>query len=99
MSFAVRYEAVSEPDPIDPGPINPGPIDPGPIDPDPTEPDPTEPGTTEPDPTDPGEPANPQPPETGDNSMMGLWTALLFVSGAGVVGITIYGRKKKYSAK
>ena len=104
MSFAVSYEAVSEPDPIDPGPINPGPInpgpiDPGPIDPDPTEPDPTEPGTTEPDPTDPGEPANPQPPETGDNSMMGLWTALLFVSGAGVVGITIYGRKKKYSAK
>ena len=99
MSFSVSYKAVSEPDPIDPGPINPGPIDPGPIDPDPTEPDPTEPGTTEPDPTDPGEPADPQPPETGDNSMMGLWTALLFVSGAGVVGITIYGRKKKYSAK
>ena len=99
MSFAVSYEAVSEPGPINPGPINPGPINPGPIDPGPIDPDPTEPGTTEPDPTDPGEPANPQPPETGDNSMMGLWTALLFVSGAGVVGITIYGRKKKYSAK
>ena len=99
MSFSVSYKAVSEPDPIDPGPINPGPINPGPIDPGPINPGPIDPGTTEPDPTDPGEPADPQPPETGDNSMMGLWTALLFVSGAGVVGITIYGRKKKYSAK
>ena len=38
-------------------------------------------------------------PPTGDNSMMGLWIALLFVSGAGVVGTTVYGRKKKYSVK
>ena len=75
MSFAVSYEAVSEPDPTEP---------------DPTEPDPTEPGTTEPD---------PDSPQTGDNSMMGLWIALLFVSGAGVVGTTVYGRKKKYSVK
>ena len=41
----------------------------------------------------------PETPKTGDNSMMGLWTALLFVSGAGVVGTTVYGRKKKYSVK
>ncbi|MGM9667687.1 MAG: Ig domain-containing protein [Eubacteriales bacterium] len=39
------------------------------------------------------------PPQTGDNSMMGLWIALLFVSGIGVVGTMIYGRKKKYFAK
>lgn len=38
-------------------------------------------------------------PQTGDNSTMGLWFALLFVSGAGVVGTTVYRRKKKYSAK
>ena len=74
MSFAVSYEAVSEPDP-------------------------TEPGTTEPGTTEPGKPADPQSPQTGDNSMMGLWIALLFVSGVGVVGTTIYSRKKKYSVK
>lgn len=74
MSFAVSYEAVSEPDP--------------------TEPDPTESGTTE-----PSKPADPQSPQTGDNSMMGLWIAVLFVSGVGVVGTTIYSRKKKYTVK
>ena len=47
--------------------------------------------------TDPS--TNPDPPVTGDNSMMGLWIALLFVSGVGVVGTTIYSRKKKYSVK
>ena len=46
-----------------------------------------------------GTPTDPQSPQTGDNSMMGLWIALLFVSGAGVVGTTIYSRKKKYSVK
>lgn len=46
-----------------------------------------------------GTPTDPQSPQTGDNSMMGLWIALLFVSGAGVVGTTVYGRKKKYSVK
>lgn len=54
-------------------------------------------GTTKPtdpsDPTDPGQ--NPDSPETGDNSMMGLWAALLFVSGCGIFGATIYGKKKK----
>ena len=68
MSFAVSYEAVSEPDP--------------------TEPDPTEPDPTEPD---------PDSPQTGDNSKMGLWIALLFVSGAGATAI--YSRKRKSSAK
>lgn len=46
-----------------------------------------------------GTPTDPQSPQTGDNSMMGLWIALLFVSGVGVVGTTIYSRKKKYSVK
>ena len=50
-------------------------------------------------PTNPTNPENPDSPQTGDNSMMGLWIALLFVSGAGVVGITIYSRKRKYSVK
>ena len=38
-------------------------------------------------------------PQTGDNSMMALWIAVLFVSGIGVMGTTIYIRKKKYSVK
>lgn len=84
MSFAVSYEAVSEP---------------GPTEPSPTEPRPTEPRPTEPDPTEPGKPADPQSPQTGDNSMAALWIALLLVSGAGVAGTAIYSRKKKYSAE
>ncbi|MDY5990843.1 MAG: sortase B protein-sorting domain-containing protein, partial [Oscillospiraceae bacterium] len=44
-------------------------------------------------PTDPS--TNPDPPVTGDNSMMGLWIALLFVSGFGVVTATVYGKKRK----
>ena len=32
---------------------------------------------------------------TGDNSHMALWCALLFVSGAGVIGTTVYGKKKR----
>ena len=43
--------------------------------------------------TDPS--TNPDPPVTGDNSMMGLWIALLFVSGFGVVTTTVYGKKRK----
>lgn len=37
----------------------------------------------------------PDDPQTGDNSMMGLWIALLFVSGFGVVTTTVYGKKRK----
>ena len=35
-----------------------------------------------------------QSPQTGDNSMMWLWVALLFVSGFGVVATTVIGKKK-----
>lgn len=42
---------------------------------------------------------NAKSPQTGDNSMMWIWIALLFVSGIGVMGTTIYIRKKKYSVK
>ncbi|MGN0171920.1 MAG: sortase B protein-sorting domain-containing protein, partial [Acutalibacteraceae bacterium] len=34
-------------------------------------------------------------PQTGDNSHMALWLALLFVSGASVIGTTVYGKKKR----
>ncbi len=37
----------------------------------------------------------PDSPQTGDNSHMWLWVALLFVSGAGLAGTTIYGRKRR----
>ena len=36
-------------------------------------------------------------PQTGDNSNMLLWVALLVVSGAGVIGTTVVSRKKKYN--
>ena len=48
----------------------------------------------------PVEPSKPiDSPQTGDNSMVGLWVALLFVSATGVAGAAIYSRKKKHSAK
>ena len=37
-------------------------------------------------------------PQTGDNSNMFLWIALLFISGAGVVATTVFG-KKRFSVK
>lgn len=46
-------------------------------------------------PTDPTKPGDPDSPQTGDNSMMVLWIAVLFVSGAGVAGTTVYSRKRK----
>lgn len=45
---------------------------------------------------DGGTPSDPDnPPQTGDNSRMALWIALLFVSGAVVIGTTVYGKKKR----
>ena len=41
-------------------------------------------------------PPAPQPesPKTGENGMTVLWLALLFVSGAALMGTTLYSRKK-----
>ena len=66
-------------------------------------------------PTDPTKPTNPskpddttkpgstngseKSPQTGDNSNMMLWFAVLFVSGFGVLGTVIYGKKKKEQAE
>ena len=69
---------------------------------DPTDPtDPVEPT----DPSKPEEPSKPtesnpdtgapDSPQTGDNRMMALWIALLFVSGFGVVTTAVYGKKRK----
>ncbi len=35
-------------------------------------------------------------PQTGDNSAMPLWAALLLVSGAGLFGAVAYNKRKKY---
>ncbi|MGN0538895.1 MAG: X2-like carbohydrate binding domain-containing protein [Candidatus Fimenecus sp.] len=39
----------------------------------------------------------PDIPNTSNNSSITLWIALLFISGAGALGTTVYSRKKKYS--
>lgn len=46
-------------------------------------------------PVTPPAPQEPEPPKTGDSSMMVLWIALLFVSGAALTGTTLYFRKKR----
>ena len=38
-------------------------------------------------------------PQTGDNGNMFLWIALLFVSCGGVIGVTVYSKKKKEQAE
>ena len=54
-------------------------------------------------PTDTTKPGNTngseKSPQTGDNSNIFLWFALLFVSAAGVTGITAYNKKKKEHAE
>ena len=50
-------------------------------------------------PTEPGKPTGPDSPQTGDNSNMILWIALLFISGGAVIGITAYSKKKKENAE
>ncbi len=45
----------------------------------------------------PIEPEIPVSPQTGDNHNLLLWFALLFVSGGGLLGSSIFGKKKKAS--
>ena len=74
-----------------------------------TEPsDPTNPGgNTQTNPVNPDndKPTNPNgdgnkntnSPQTGDNSNLWMWFAVLFISGGMLVGTTAYSKKKKYS--
>ena len=50
-------------------------------------------------PTEPGKPTDSDSLQTGDNSNMILWIALLFVSGGVVIGIIVYSKKKKENAE
>ncbi len=49
----------------------------------------------QPEPEPEPEPEYPDSPQTGENTNLHLWLALLFVSGGGIFGNTLYGRKKK----
>ena len=47
-------------------------------------------------PEQPADPSNPSDqPKTGDRSNLLLWTVILAISGAGIVSIAIYSRKKR----
>ena len=50
-------------------------------------------------PTEPGKPTGPDSPQTGDNSNMILWIALLFISGGALTGVTVFDKRKRHSAK
>ena len=36
-------------------------------------------------------------PQTGDNSNLALWIAVMFAAGAALTGTAVYSRKRKYS--
>lgn len=42
---------------------------------------------------------SPGSPKTGDNSHLGLWLALSVVSAGGVIGLTVYSRKRRKKAE
>lgn len=44
-------------------------------------------------------PADSTSPQTGDNSNLWLWFALLYVSGTGIFALTVYDRKRKAVSK
>ena len=50
-------------------------------------------------PTEPGKPTGPDSPQTGDNSNMILWIALLFISGGVLTGVTVFDKRKRHSVK
>ena len=41
----------------------------------------------------------PKSPQTGDNSNLMLWIALLFISGGVLTGVTVFDKRKRHSAK
>ena len=50
-------------------------------------------------PTELGKPTGPDSPQTGDNSNMILWIALLFISGGVLTGVTVFDKRKRHSVK
>ena len=50
-------------------------------------------------PTEPGKPTDSDSPQTGDNSNMILWIALLFISGGVLTGVTVFDKRKRHSIK
>lgn len=42
-------------------------------------------------------PDDPKSPQTGDNSNLKLWVALLFISGGAAIGTTVVSKKKKHN--
>lgn len=44
-------------------------------------------------------PADTDSPQTGDNSNMFLWIALLFISGGAVITLTVVDRKRRTASK
>ena len=50
-------------------------------------------------PTEPGKPTGPDSPQTGDNSNLMLWIALLLASGGVLTGVTVFDKRKRHSAK
>lgn len=63
------------------------------------EPTPTPTPEPDPDPEPEPEPEYPRSPQTGDNTNLHLWFALLFVSGGAVITLTVVDRKRRSVAK
>lgn len=38
-------------------------------------------------------------PKTGDNSNLALWFAVLFISCGGVIGVTVYGKRRRLNKR
>ena len=50
-------------------------------------------------PSEPGKPTGPDFPQTGDNSDMILWIALLYISGGVLTGVMVFDKRKRHSVK
>lgn len=53
-------------------------------------------GETKPEPSKPDKPDS-DSPQTGDNSNLFIWVAVMLMAGAGMAGTIVYSRKKKHS--
>lgn len=57
-------------------------------------------GTTKPtNPTKPDGNTDVTSPKTGDNSNLALWFAVLFISCGGVIGVTVYGKRRRLNKR